>query len=168
MDVQRSSKIIKSRAERRRPPDDRWRDRRRQAAKVALAALVTAAPAPLGDAVPGPGQVLTTAAFANYLDGHAATIRSLSDAERALELATAYLVALGEKAAPVVFWTPSRQLAFAKWLRDTYGHAPASIERRLDVVCAAFHDMCKVRLLRDPVTGREVETALMSHAPEFI
>jgi hypothetical protein len=67
----------------------------------------------------------------------------------------------------VSFWTPSRQLEFSKWLRDTFGHSPASIERRLDVVCAAFHEMTEVKLRLDPF-GQTIETALMTHAPKFV
>jgi hypothetical protein len=134
-------------------------------AKVKLAALVLSAPAAAGTAIPSPDQVLTLAALANYVDGHATTIRSESDAIRAADLAKQYLE-LGAKnpLAPVSFWTPSRQLDFARWLRTTFNHSPASIERRLDVVCAAFHEMTQVKLRTDPF-GQPIETALMTHAP---
>jgi hypothetical protein len=52
-------------------------------------------------------------------------------------------------------------------MRNTFGHTPASIERRLDVVCAAFHEMTQIKLRVDPF-GQEVETALMTHAPKFL
>lgn len=111
---------------------------------------------------------MTVAALANYLDGHATTIRSVSDAERACELAKQYLDShVKQPMAPVSFWTPARQLEFCKWLRGTFGHAPASIERRLDVICAAFHEMTEVKLRKDPF-GQNVETALMTHAPKFV
>ena len=139
-----------------------WED-----AKVKLAALVLSAPATKGDAIPGPNQIMTVAALANYLDGHAQTIRSSSDADRACELAKLYLDHIKQPMATVAFWTPARQLDFAKWVREKYGHTPASIERRLDVICSAFNDMTKVKLRKDPF-GQEVETALMTHAPQFV
>lgn len=140
----------------------------REEAKVKLAALVLSAPAASGAAIPGPDQVLTVAALANYVQGHATTIRSESDAVRAGELAKEYIEThVKQPLAPVSFWTPSRQLDFAKYLRTTYGHSPASIERRLDVVCAAFNEMTEVKLRLDPF-GQEVETALMTHAPKFV
>lgn len=139
-----------------------------EAAKVELAALVLSAPASKDGQIPGPGEVMTMAALANYLDGHATTIRSLSDAERACDLAKQYLSErVKNLMAPVSFWTPSRQLEFCGWLRTTFGHAPASIERRLDVVCAAFHEMTEIKLRKDPF-GQDIETALMTHAPKFV
>lgn len=111
---------------------------------------------------------MTVAALANYINDHATTIRTESDAQRAVDLAKEYLEKkVKDPMATVSFWTPSRQLDFAKWLNETYGHAPASIERRLDVICAAFQDMTKVKLRLDPF-GQEVETALMTHAPKFV
>lgn len=138
-----------------------------ESAKVALAALVLSAPATKDGDIPGPGQVMTIAALTNYLDGHATTIRSEADAERACELAKQYLTEhVKNPMAPVSFWTPSRQLEFCKWQRDTFGHTPASIERRLDVICAAFNEMTEVKVRTDPF-GQPVETALMTHAPKF-
>jgi hypothetical protein len=111
---------------------------------------------------------MTVAALTNYLDGHATTIRSSSDAERACELAEQYLNEhVKNPMAPVSFWTPSRQLEFCRWQRDTFGHTPASIERRLDVVCAAFNEMTEIKVRKDPF-GQDVETALMTHAPKFV
>lgn len=111
---------------------------------------------------------MTVAALANYLDGHATTIRSLSDAERACELAKEYLdTHVKNPMAPVSFWTPSRQLEFCRFLRTTFGHTPASIERRLDVVHSAFGEMTQVKMRKDPF-GQDVETALMTHAPTFV
>lgn len=137
-------------------------------AKVALAALVLTAPATKDGDIPGPDQIMTTAALTNYLDGHATTIRSLPDAERACDLAKQYLNEHVKKPmASVSFWTPSRQLDFCKWLYGTFGHRPASIERRLDVLSAAFHEMTQVKLRKDPF-GQDVETALMTHAPKFV
>lgn len=135
-------------------------------AKVKLAALVLSTPA-TGQAVPGPDQVMTVAALANYLDGHAQTIRTQADAERAAELCKEYLDHIKKPMAPVSSWTPSRQLDFAKWLHQKFGHTPASIERRLDVICAAFREMTEVKLRRDAF-GDDVETALMTHAPRFV
>ncbi|MDA9530347.1 hypothetical protein [Bradyrhizobium sp. CCBAU 25338] len=136
-------------------------------AKVKLAALVLSAPAGSSATVPGPDAVLTVAALANYIDGHATTIRSEDDAIRAGELAKQYLEHVKKPMAPVSFWTPSRQLDFAKWLHETFKHKPASIERRLDVICAAFHEMTQVKLRVDPF-GQQIETALMTHAPKFV
>ena len=111
---------------------------------------------------------MTTAALANYIKGHATTIRSESDAIRAGELAKQYLNQHAKAPmAPVSFWTPARQLDFAKWLRETFGHTPASIERRLDVLCSAFNEMTEVKLRKDPF-DQDVETALMTHAPKFV
>jgi hypothetical protein len=137
-------------------------------AKTELAALVLSAPATKDGQIPGPDQVMTVAALTNYLDGHATTIRSSADAERACDLAKQYLDYHAKKPmAPVSFWTPARQLDFCKWLRTTFGHTPASIERRLDVISAAFHEMTNIKLRKDPF-GQEVETALMTHAPKFV
>ena len=41
--------------------------------------------------MPGPSQVMTVAALANYIQGHATTIRSEADAIRAADLAKQYL-----------------------------------------------------------------------------
>jgi integrase len=137
-------------------------------AKVKLATLVVASPAIAEGSVPGPDQVMTIAALANYLDGHATTIRSEDDAVRAAELAKQYLnEKLKNPMAPVSIWTPARQLDFAKWLHATFQHKATSIERRLDVLCSAFIDMTKVKLRKDPL-GNEIETALMTHAPKFV
>lgn len=139
-----------------------------EAAKVALAALVLSAPATKDGTIPRPGQIMTVAALTNYLDGHATTIRSSSDADRACDLAKQYLNEhVKNPMAPVSFWTPARQKEFAKWLRDNFGHTPASIERRLDVICAAFHEMTEIKMRKDPF-GQDVETALMTHAPKFV
>lgn len=137
-------------------------------AKIELAALVLSAPATSDGQIPGPGQVMTVAALTNYLDGHATTIRTTADAERACDLAKQYLNDhVKNPMAPVSFWTPSRQLDFCKWLHATFNHKPASIERRLDVVCSAFNEMTQIKLRKDPF-GQEVETALMTHAPKFV
>jgi integrase len=69
--------------------------------------------------------------------------------------------------APVAFWTPARQLDFARWLATTFGHTALSIERRLDVLHSAFAEMTKVKLRTDAF-GNEVECALMTHAPKFV
>lgn len=138
-----------------------------EAGKTALAALVLSAPATKDGQIPGPDQVMTVAALTNYLDGHATTIRSSSDADRACELAKQYLEHVKNPMAPISFWSPSRQLDFARWMRTTFGHTPASIERRLDVICAAFNEMTEVKLRKDPF-GQDVETALMTHAPKFV
>lgn len=111
---------------------------------------------------------MTVAALTNYLDGHATTIRSSSDADRACELANQYLTEhVKNPMAPVSFWTPARQKEFAGWLRSSFNHTPASIERRLDVICAAFNEMTQVKVRKDPF-GQPIETALMTHAPKFI
>jgi hypothetical protein len=107
---------------------------------------------------------MTVAALTNYLDGHATTIRSLADAERAEQYLNDHVK---NPMAPISFWTPSRQLDFAKWMRTTFGHTPASIERRLDVICAAFHEMTEVKLRKYPF-GQDVETALITYAPKFV
>ena len=137
-------------------------------AKIKLAALVLSAPANVNTAIPGPDGILTVAALANYVDGHATTIRSEADAVRAAELAKEYLHDhVRQPMAPVSFWTPSRQLDFARYLNTRYAHSPASIERRLDVLHAAFAEMTQVKIRTDPF-GQEVETALMTHAPKFV
>lgn len=139
-----------------------------EAAKVALAALVLSAPASTEGQIPGPHQVMTIAALKNYLDGHATTIRTEADAARAVDLCQEYLEKhVKNSMAPVSFWTPSRQLDFAGWLHRNFKHSPASIERRLDVICAAFHEMTEVKMRLDPF-GQPVETALMTHAPKFV
>jgi hypothetical protein len=139
-----------------------------EAGKTALAALVLSAPATKDGAIPGPDRIMTVAALTNYLDGHATTIRSSSDADRACDLAKQYLNEhVKNPMAPVSFWTPARQLEFSKWLSDKFGHTPASIERRLDVICAAFNEMTEIKLRKDPF-GQDVETALMTHAPKFV
>lgn len=138
-----------------------------QEAKVELATLVLAKPAASGS-TPGPDQVMTVTALSTYLDGHAMTIRSLPDAERAAELVKQYLDShLKNPMLTVAAWTPARQLDFARWLHQTFKHKPTSIERRLDVLCAALQDMTKVKLRKDPI-GQDVECALMTHAPAFI
>lgn len=121
-----------------------------QEAKIELATLVLAKPQATGG-VPGPDQVTAIAALDNYLNGHATTIRSEDDAVRAAELAKRYIIEdIKNPLMSVAAWTPARQLEFARWLHATFRHKPTSIERRLDVICAAFQEMTKVKLRPDP------------------
>lgn len=136
-------------------------------AKIELATFVTTAPPVNAAAVPGPDRVLTVAALKMYCAGHATTIRSESDAARARDLAEQYLDHVRQPAAPLSFWTPSRQLDFGRWLHDSFGHSASSIERRLDVLHSALADMAKVKLRLDPF-GNQVEIALVTHVPKFV
>jgi len=140
----------------------------KEEAKIKLAALVAAAPqAGSGQAAPGPDQVLTLAVLQAYLDTRATQIASEEAAGRAVVLFTDYLTHIKRVAAPVAFWTPAQQLAFAKWSRATHGHAPSYIARLFDVMRSAFLDACAVKMRIDAV-GDEVEAALLASAPQIV
>jgi hypothetical protein len=90
-----------------------------EAAKIALAALVAAAPAASGQA-PAPDQVLSLAILKAYMDGHGATIASEEVAQRAVTLFADYLASILRLDASVAFWTPAQQLECARWLRQSF------------------------------------------------
>ncbi len=137
-------------------------------AKIALATLVTAAPQTTGQgSAPGAGQVMTLAVLKSYLDDHAQAIASEEVAERAVELFTEHLEMQGQMTAPVSYWTPSRQLECAKWMRSKYHHAPATIARHFNVMRSAFEDGAKVKMRTDPI-GAPVEAAMIASAPEIV
>jgi hypothetical protein len=110
---------------------------------------------------------MTAVALKAYLDGRASQIRSEEWAVRVVKLAVEYLTFKGVPEAPVSYWTPSRQLEFASWLRGKFKHSPATIERAFGVLSAAFLDATKVKIRYDAF-GREIEGSLMSHAPKMV
>jgi len=137
-------------------------------AKVKLATLVSSAPQ--GEATQGTpraDRVLALAVLKAYLDTRATRIASEEAAIRAVQIVTDYLESIRRLEAPVAFWTPSRQLEFARWCRTTHGHSAAYIARLLDVVRSAFIDAAAVKIRRDAVGG-EVEAALIAEAPKII
>jgi hypothetical protein len=64
------------------------------------------------------------------------------------------------------FWTPARQLEFAKWCVEKHRHSAGYIERLFNVMRSAFNDAWVTKIRLDAV-GNKVETALMSHAPKM-
>lgn len=132
-------------------------------AKQKLVELAGLAPAASEDA-PGPRDVMTIAVLDAYLKGHATSIDSEAYASRAIKLATEYLIQRRDVAAPVAYWTPSRQIEFARYLHQTYSHKASTIERTFNVIRSAFLDATKVKMRAD-LFGHEIEGALMSHAP---
>jgi integrase len=138
-----------------------------EAAKIALATLISAAPQAARQGPPGPGEVLTLAVLKAYMDEHGAAIASEDVAARAVELFTEHLRNVDEIDAPVSYWTPSRQLECAKWMRTKYDHAPATIARHFNVMRSAFINACEVRMRADPV-GVPIEAALISSAPKIV
>jgi hypothetical protein len=134
-------------------------------AKIKLAAIVAEAPATTQGPLP-PSEVLTVAILKAYIDERGSAIASEHIASRAVELFTGYMESLRQIGASVAFWTPSRQIECAKWLRKTYEHSPGYIARLFNVMRSAFLDAAKVKLRTDPF-GLETETALMSSAPDI-
>jgi hypothetical protein len=154
--------------------DDRTRTTRRrslgtrdeEAAKIALAALVAAAPQGPGAGVPDAGQVLTVAAFKAYMDDRGSAIASEELADRAVTLFTDYLTSIRQIEAPVSFWTSAQQLACARWLNATHGHSAGYIERLFNVMRSAFVDAAVVKMRCDAV-GNQVEAALLTTPPKI-
>jgi integrase len=138
-----------------------------EAAKIALATLVSSAPQGTRQGPPGPGEVLTLAVLKAYMDEHAAGIASEDVAARAVELFTAHLQSIGSIEAPVSHWTPSRQLECARWLHAKFDHSAGGIARLFNVMRSAFIDACEVRMRTDPI-GSPVEAALISSAPAIV
>lgn len=103
-----------------------------------------------------------------YLSTHATTIRSEEQAIRAGALVVQYLTdVMKDAAAPLSIWTPSRQKAFAEWLRDSFAHKAGTIERIFNVLSSAFNEAARVKMRADPLGG-EIEGALVSHAPAIV
>lgn len=137
-------------------------------AKQALVALCAAAPARSVDECPHPREVLTLHVLEAYLTGHATMIASEQQAIRAVAIVTDYLrLEVKNLAAPVSFWTPSRQLHFARFCHRTYGHGAATIDRLLNVLGAALNDAAEIKMRVDPL-GTMIEGALVSHAPAIV
>jgi hypothetical protein len=135
-------------------------------AKTRLFALILAAPQAKSAGAPDPSQVLTLSVLDAYIDRRGAAIASEEQADRAIELFTDYLTSTERPDAPVAFWTPSQQVACARWLHETFDHSAGYIERLFTVLRAAFIDATKVRM-RQGADGVETETALMSSAPHI-
>jgi hypothetical protein len=137
-------------------------------AKIKLAALVAAAPqATSTQATPGAGEVLTLAVFKAYTDGRGSMIASEEAAARAVQLFTDHLETTRSLAAPVAFWTPARQLEFARWGRSEHGHSAPYIARLFNVMRSAFIDATQVKMRFDAV-GNLVEAALITSAPRIV
>lgn len=103
-----------------------------------------------------------------YLEGHATTIRAEEQAIRSAGLVAEWLRdVVKDAAAPLAFWSPSRQKQFAEWLRDAKSHRAGTIERVFNDVAAAFNDAARVKMRPDPMGG-EIEGALVSHAPQIV
>ena len=133
-----------------------------EAAKQALVDLASATPRNLS-----PETVSTAHVIEQYLDGHAQGIATAAYAERVGQIVGEFMQARGNAAAPVSWWTPSRQLDFCRWCVETLNHKPATIERNLNVVRAAFRDAATVKLRLDAM-GQETEAAIISHAPQIV
>lgn len=130
-----------------------------ETAKQALIDLAGATPRNLS-----PETVSTAHVLEHYLDGPAKNIRTAVYAERVAQIVGEFLTARNNVAAPVAWWTPSRQLDFAKWAIETLAHKPSTVERNFNVLRAAFRDAAAVKLRLDAM-GQEVEAAIISHAP---
>ena len=68
---------------------------------------------------------MTLAVLDAYLGSRATRLASEAAAGRAVQIIRDYLVHVGRLDAPVAYWTPSRQLAFAAWCREAHGHSAA-------------------------------------------
>ena len=134
-----------------------------ESAKQKLVALAAISPF-AADEAPHPKNVLTLDVMRAYLLGHASGLRTEVYAKRAFDLVLAYLKDRSILAAPVSYWTPSRQLDFARYLHDKHEHKATTIERIMAVLISAFKDAALVKTRTDPL-GSSVEGALMSHAP---
>jgi len=137
-------------------------------AKIKLAALIAAAPqAADAQAAPGAGEVMTLAALKAYMEGRGSMIASEDAAARAVQLFTDHLEATRSLAAPVAFWTPARQLEFARWCRSEHGHSAPYIARLFNVMRSAFIDATQVKMRPDAV-GNLTEAALIASAPRIV
>jgi hypothetical protein len=137
-------------------------------AKIKLAALIAAAPqAANAQAAPGAGEVMTLAALKAYMEGRGSMIASEDAAARAVQLFTDHLEATRSLAAPVAFWTPARQLEFARWCRSEHGHSAPYIARLFNVMRSAFIDATQVKMRPDAV-GNLTEAALIASAPRIV
>jgi integrase len=135
-------------------------------AKLALAELVATRPqANIGGGPPSPDRVLTISVLTAYLEEHAPKIASEEAAGNAVRHIIDYLESIGKLEAPVAFWTPAQQLEWARWCVTTRKHGAGYIERMFNVLRSSFNDACKVKIRLDAV-GNQVETALMTHAPD--
>jgi hypothetical protein len=99
-----------------------------------------------------------------YLETHS-TIASDVAARIAVKHFIDYLETLDQQQAPVSFWTPARQLEFARWCVKTRKHGAGYLERMLNVMRSAFNDARKVKI-REDALGNQVETALITHCPD--
>ncbi len=137
-------------------------------ARKALVDLVAATPSRSADECPHPRDVLTVHVLEAYLNGHATTIASEAQAIRSVTVITDYLREGAKNlAASISFWTPSRQLDFAKFCHATFNHSAATIDRTLSVLGAAMNDAAEIKMRPDPLGG-EVEGALVSHVPVIV
>ena len=134
-------------------------------AKNKLVDMVSVAPAETGRAA-SPADVPVTAVLEAYLEDRGASTRSVEYAERVAELAAEYLIGIKRPGMALSDWTPSRQLAFAKWCSDEKNHKVSTIKRTFNVIGAAFNDAARIRIRKSPV-GQEIEGSLVSHAPKI-
>src|SRR5262249_17517017 len=118
-------------------------------AKIALAALVAAAPRGPSASLPSRDGVLTVAVLKAYLDERAPHIASEHVAYRAVALVTDYLSSINRPDATVSFWSAAQQLEFAKWCVTTHGHSAGYVERLFNVMRAAFNDASVAKIRTD-------------------
>jgi integrase len=133
-----------------------------EAAKTKLVGII------LGEAPEDPlaaDQVYFSAVMRCYMDGHGSFIRSKNAAQRAFDLALAYLKKASGVASPRVSeFTLARQEAFMRWCRDEHKLSAKSIATYLAMIRAGMTFAAKPRIITDS-KGREREARTLSAAP---
>lgn len=124
----------------------------------------------LGDAPAdplAPDQVFFAAIMRYYMDNHGNRIRSRAAAQRAFDLALAYLkTATGRDAPSVADFGLARQENFMRWCRDECGITAKSIATYLAMIRAGMAYAARPRIVLDS-KGVEREARMLS-APFFV
>lgn len=124
----------------------------------------------LGDAPSdplAPTEVYFAAVMRYYMDNHGNQIRSRAAAQRAFDLALAYLKKASAKDAPTVAdFSLARQESFMRWCRDEHEITAKSISTYLAMIRAGMSYAAKPRIVLDS-KGVEREARMLG-APFFI
>lgn len=112
-----------------------------------------------------PETVYFSAVMRFYMDNHGNFIRSRAAAQRAFDLALAYLKQATGKVSPVVAdFSLARQESFMKWCRDEHGLTAKSISTYLAMIRAGITYAARPRIVQDS-KGVEREARMLSASP---
>lgn len=112
-----------------------------------------------------PDSVYFAAVMRYYMDNHGNFIRSKNAAQRAFDLALAYLKQATGKASPAVGdFGLARQEAFMRWCRDEHKLTAKSISTYLAMIRAGIAYAARPRIVQDS-KGVEREAKMLSTAP---